>query len=318
VLLEIGIIRLLWIILGVILAITVILEAILRFRFGLGNPLLYQADAEIGYLLAPNQKTRRDGNRIEINQYSLRNQPITDIPTTGLTRVLLLGDSIANGSWWTDQSRTISALIGEKLSKSLSSPVEVLNASANSWGPRNQCAYLQRFGTFQSRAIVLLLNTDDLFALAPSSAVVGRDLNYPDRSPGFALIELYDKYLRRYPPVPPVEEKGDRVGVNLAAIAKIQAITRENGTHLLVAITPLSRESRREGRDYEAIARQRLADFLKERSIPYLDFLPIFQDTTPPDSLYRDNIHLSQSGNDLVSQKLAEALQEELGDQKVP
>jgi hypothetical protein len=314
VLLEIGIIRLLSIILGVILVATVILEAILRFRFGLGNPLLYQADAEIGYLLASNQKTRRDGNRIEINQYSLRNESITDTPTTGVTRVLLLGDSIANGSWWTDQSQTISTRIAEKLSGSSLAPVEVLNASANSWGPRNQFAYLQRFGTFQSRAVVLLMNTDDLFALAPSSAVVGRDLNYPDRSPGFALIELYDKYFRRYPPLPPVEEKGDRVGVNLAAITKIQAIAEKTGAHLLVAITPLIRESRREGRDYEAKARQRLADFTRERSIPYLDFLPIFQDTTRPDSLYRDNIHLSPSGNDLVSQKLAEALREELKD----
>ncbi|MEG3438708.1 SGNH/GDSL hydrolase family protein [Pannus brasiliensis CCIBt3594] len=311
-LLEIGIVRLSAIILGVILVAIAILEAILRFAFGLGNPLLYQTDAEIGYLLAPNQKTRRSGNYIEINQYSMRSAPIAAIPPANTTRILLLGDSIANGAWWTDQSRTISALVGEGLSRSISPPVEVLNASANSWGPRNQLAYLERFGTFGARVLVLLMNTDDLFATAPSSAVVGRDINYPDRSPGFAIIELYDKYFKRYPPVPKVKEEGDRLAINLAAVEKIQAIARENQATFILAITPLIRESRKEGKDYEIKARRKLAEFARDRSIPYVDFLPVFQGVTPPDSLYRDNIHLSPAGNALVSQKLADVVREVL------
>jgi hypothetical protein len=63
VLLEIGIIRLSLIILGVLFALALFLEAILRIVFGFGNPLIYEADAEIGYLLAPNQQTRRFSNR---------------------------------------------------------------------------------------------------------------------------------------------------------------------------------------------------------------------------------------------------------------
>lgn len=313
-LLEIGIVRLSPIILGVIIGGIVILEAILRFAFGLGNPLVYRPDAEIGYLLAPNQKTRRSGNYIEINQYSMRSAPISALPPANTSRVLLLGDSIVNGGWWTDQTRTLSTLVSQRLSAGRSSPVEVLNASANSWGPQNELAYLERFGTFGARVIVLVLNTDDLFAAAPGSAVVGRDINYPDRSPGFALVELYDKYIKRYAPLPPVKEGGDPVQKNLAAIEKIQAIAKANGAKLILAITPLLRESRQEGREYEAKGRRRLAEFTRERSIPYLDFLPVFQDTAPPDSLYRDTIHLSPVGNDLVSQKLAEAVREELED----
>lgn len=311
-LLEIGIVRLSLIILGVIFAGILVLEAILRFVLGLGNPPIYRADKEIGYLLAPDQKTRRSRNRIEINQYSMRSEPISAFPAAGTTRVLLLGDSIANGAWWTDQSRTIPALIRERLSRSLSSPVESLNASANSWGPRNQLAYVQRFGIFESRMVVLLLNTDDLFSTAPSSAVVGNDINYPDRSPGFALIELYDRYLKRYPPLPPVREKGDRVKANLETVEKIQAIATEKGASFLLAITPLIRESRKESREHEIKARQRLAEFAGERSIAFLDFLPIFQEVAPVESLYRDNIHLSPAGNDLVSDRLAEAILKEM------
>jgi len=221
---------------------------------------------------------------------------------------MLIGDSIANGSWWTDQKETIAALIAKNLGQNLTGSVQVLNASANSWGPRNQLAYLRRFGTFESQVIVLLMNTDDLFALAPSSAVVGREINYPARRPALALIELYDRYFKRYPPLPPVQEGGDRVGNNLTALAQIQALAQANQSRLIIAITPLIREAQKQGRDYELKARQRLADFTSNQQIFYLDFLPIFQAHPNPDSLYRDNIHLSRDGNELISQKLTEAI----------
>jgi GDSL-like Lipase/Acylhydrolase family len=312
VLLEIAIVRLSLIILGFLLALTLFLEAILRIVFGLGNPLVYQADAEIGYLLAPNQKTRRFSNFIAINQYSMRSEPITPQRPPETTRILLIGDSIANGAWWTDQKAIISSLMAKNLQKILTNSVQVLNASANSWGPRNQLAYLQRFGTFESQVIVLLMNTDDLFALAPSSAMVGREINYPARKPALALIELYDKYFRRYPPLPSVQEGGDRVGNNLAALTQIKAIAQANQARLIIAITPLIREAQNQGKDYELKARQRLANFTKSEQIIYLDFLPIFQTSSSSDSLYRDNIHLSPFGNDLISQKLSEAVKKAL------
>ena len=185
-----------------------VLEAGLRWLFGFGNPLLYLADQDMGYLLAPNQRTKRLGNRIAINEYSMRSPTITKTRPPSTLRVLLVGDSVANGAWWTDQDRTLSALMtahlklplpeawGENLNRqTLFERVEVLNASANSWGPRNELAYLQRFGTFDAQAIVLLLNTDDLFAAAPTSQVVGHALNYPNRKPPCALAEVYTRYL---------------------------------------------------------------------------------------------------------------------------
>ncbi|MFM6405627.1 MAG: SGNH/GDSL hydrolase family protein, partial [Microcystis sp.] len=158
------------------------------------------------------------------NQYSMRSDTFTPQRRPETTRMILIGVSIANGYWWTDQKETIAALITKNLGQNLTGSVQVLNASANSWGPRNQLAYLRRFGTFESQVIVLLMNTDDLFALAPCSAVVGREINYPDRRPALALIELYDRYFKRYPPLPPMQEGGDRVGNNLTALAQIQAL----------------------------------------------------------------------------------------------
>ena len=296
---------------AIILGLFIAVEVALRLLFGFGNPPLYIPDEKIGYLLAPNQKLRRFGNRFEINQYSMRSAAVT--PTSDTPRVLLLGDSVANGGWWTDQAQTISAFMQQQLPKRLpgnSHQIEVLNASANSWGPRNERAYLEKFGTFGAQAVVLLINTDDLFGTQPSSIPVGRDRNYPDKKPPLALVEIVSRYLLPAPTVPKLpQETGDRVGLNLAAIHQIQQIVTENQGQFLLAITPLLREIGEPGpRDYEIKARQRLQELTQQHQIPYLDFLAPFNAVEEPASLYRDHIHLSPSGNELVTREITEAL----------
>ena len=286
----------------------------LRVLFGFGNPLLYIADDRIGYLLAPNQRTRRFGNRVEINQYSMRSEPIAPKPDAETVRVLLLGDSIAGGGWWTDRDDTISARMAEYLrEQSDSQKVEVLNASANSWGPRNELAYLERFGHFHAQAVVLLVNTDDLFAIAPTSLPVGRDRNYPARKPLLAWVEVIERYLLPEPNIPELDrlrqEGGDRVGNNLAAIEQIHTQLAAEGIPLILALSPLKREVSPSGpKDYELKARDRLLDLTRSHHIPFLDFLPIFAAIDPPDTLYRDTIHPTPEGNSILSKRICQLL----------
>ncbi|MEH2003591.1 SGNH/GDSL hydrolase family protein [Nostoc sp.] len=309
------------VVLAVVLGLFVVVEIGLRSLFGFGNPLIYIGDEQIGYLLAPNQHTRRFGNRIEINQYSMRGSPINKTPAPSGLRVLLLGDSIANGGWWTDQTNTISTMIMRSLASSTDSnyqEVEVLNASANSWGPRNELAYLHKFSNFNAQAVVLLINTDDLFATSPTSLPVGRDRNYPDSKPPLALVEVWQRYIVKEKPIPEMKavhnEPGDRVGINLEAIGKIQALTRQTNSQFLLVMTPLLREIGEPGsRDYEIKARQRLNDFTKAEQINYIDFLPIFNSTTSPQALYHDHIHLNLQGNKFVSEVMQRSLLEILG-----
>jgi hypothetical protein len=293
-----------------------IVEVGLRSGFGFGRPLLYLPDAHMGYLLAPNQRTRRFGNRIEINQYSMRGAAITATRPPQTLRVLLIGDSIVNGGWWTDQNQTLSALLQQHL---YTQPigyqhVEILNASANSWGPRNELAYLQHFGSFEAQVIVLLINTDDLFATTPTSVQVGRDRNYPNRKPPLALIEVIHRYLTKPQPIPELEavqrEGGDRVGANLAAIEAIQTIAAQSNAQFLLGITPLLREVGGSGpRDYEKTARQRLTHFTQQQQIPFIDFLPMFNAAANPNSFYRDSIHLNSIGNQQVVEQIGKKIQ---------
>lgn len=305
------------VILAVVVGLVVVVEVGLRLLFGFGNPLIYVADEQIGYLLAPNQRTRRFGNRIEINQYSMRSPEITETLPESTMRVLLLGDSIANGGWWTDQTNTLSAMLTKLLESSIDSntfkQVDVLNASANSWCPRNELAYIKRFGTFDAQIIVLLINTDDLFGTAPTSIPVGRDRFYPSQKPPLGIVEAFSRYLLPYKPPSEMAqvnaESGDRVGFNLEAIREIKTIADQKGASLMLAMTPLKREIGEPGpRDYELKARKRLIDLTKAQNIAYIDFLPIFNSKQQPESLYRDHIHLSIEGNQLVNQEIGRAL----------
>ncbi|NJM48601.1 MAG: SGNH/GDSL hydrolase family protein [Alkalinema sp. RU_4_3] len=286
-----------------------LVEWFLRARYGFGNPPLYQADDKIGYLLAPNQATRRFGNNIAINRYSMRSPEFDTDRPDNTDRLFLIGDSVVNGNWWTDQTQTVSELLRQQLQAQSPKTIEVLNASANSWGPRNELAYLQRHGLFNAQFLILVINTDDLFATTPTPLGVGKDKNYPDRKPPLALIEAIDRLLPQSPL--PAEllaiqsEGGDRVGQNLSAIQTIQGLAQAAQAKFLVILTPLLRETESTGkRDYEIAARQRLQEQMNGLHIDYIDALSIFKASENPKELYRDHIHLSTQGNHLLSKQI--------------
>lgn len=299
------------IILGLLIILT---EIMLRIIWDLGNPLLYVADDQIGYLIAPNQKTRRSGNLIQINKYSMRSKSIKPIKDEQTLRILLIGDSIANGGWWTDQNKTISALLEQQLSKNISNftQVEVLNASANSWNPRNELAYLKKFGTFDSQIIIILINTDDFYGQKPSSFVVGNHPSYLDQKVFFALQELwYKNQLKNRSKSNPnkAQKETNLVDKNLNAITAINNIAQEKQLQFILAITPLKSETIPPyGKTFQKRARTKLEELTKNQNIEYIDFLPIFQEQENPETLYHDHIHLNDQGTKLVSQILEEKI----------
>lgn len=305
----------LWLVPAGIVVLLVGLELLLRL-LGFGQPLLYQADPQIGYLIAPSQQTRRFGKQIAINQYSMRSPEIAAIRSEKTLRVLMLGDSILNGGWWTDQASTVSALLQQQLNLPYYALTEVLNASANSWSPRNELAFLQQFGSFESQIIILVINTDDLFGTAPNSVVVGRDRNYPDRLPPAAIAEVITRYLLPPKPIPELAaiqaESGDRVGFNLAAIRQIRDLASQNNAKFMLVMTPLLRELGEPGsRDYELKARQRLQAFTQSEEILYLDFLPIFNALPNYRAIYHDHIHLNAAGNQQIVEQILQKLPKE-------
>jgi lysophospholipase L1-like esterase len=171
----------------------VVIEILLRVAFGLGNPVLLQVDADTGYRFRPNQIAFRFGKSIKYNQYSQRSQPINAHKPQAILRILMVGDSILNGANPTDQNEIISELFKANLMLK-TRPVEVLNASAGSWGIGNELGYIRKFGTFESDAVILELSTHDLTQPTSTSQRLGNDPNYPTQKPILALQEVLSRY----------------------------------------------------------------------------------------------------------------------------
>jgi hypothetical protein len=183
-----------------LLCITVIAfvaaELICRFVVGLGDPPLYVAEPDIEYLLQPSKTYYRFHNRFSVNRYSMRADDFPSAKSVASElRVIVIGDSIIYGGVQIDQNAIDTEILKRALSQQTGRPVVVGNASAKSWGPPNELAYLRRFGTLDADVIVLELSSHD-YADAPTFVpVVGVSAAYPDKRPPLALVDLFMTYL---------------------------------------------------------------------------------------------------------------------------
>ena len=187
-------------------------------------------------------------------------------------------------------------------------------------GPRNELGYVKKSLGYLSlrlsswcstpRTCLRLSRTPwcsgapavtQLVALWPL-LIFSTDIKKPVYIP--ALQELYN-------------QPGDRVKLNLEAIQQLHQLVRDQHGHLLVTITPLKRELDEGSTDKEKLARERLEIFLKEQSIPFLDFLPLFQ-RQDYQAFYSDRIHLTPGGNKFVSKVLSHFIYEHLPESSQP
>lgn len=182
--------------LGIAAAIIVFSELLCRFMIGLGDPPLYQADSKIEYLLQPSKTYYRFHHRFSVNRYSMR---ADDFPSQksqpNELRVIVVGDSIIYGGVMIDQSQIDTEILKRDLQQQSPGPVVVGNASAKSWGPPNELAYLQRFGTLQADVIILELSSHDYADAATFVPVVGISAAYPAKTPPLALFDLFETYI---------------------------------------------------------------------------------------------------------------------------
>ncbi|MBP0019622.1 MAG: SGNH/GDSL hydrolase family protein [Cyanobacteria bacterium SBLK] len=298
----------------VVISIFLFVEGGLRFKLGLGNPILSQSDVAMGYRFQPNQDITRFGNKIIYNQYSQRSDRIASLKPKNTLRILMIGDSVLNGGMLTDQVQTISEQLEARI-KNINGNVEVLNASAGSWGIGNQLGYLQKFGTFDSDLLILQIGTHDLTQPTSAGDRVGIDPSYPDRKPLLALQELFSRYIipkillrlhlpLSYREIPVTVTPEEQFQKNLILLNRIL----DRGLPIIVLFTP------------------NRIDVLPKPNIPtykaeFFQYLNNFQisiidthDTwsklsaTTTESYFRDVVHLTPAGNKAIAQLLFEQI----------
>ena len=193
------------------LVVTVLLllctELILRFCFGFCDAVLMKEDLAFEYIAQPNQNRYRFRNHIKYNEYSMRSDSVKE----SSVKILGFGDSVINGGSLTDQD----SLATTKLSKSLSSlwdkDVQVLNISAGSWGPDNCAAYLNKYGDFNAKLVLLVVSSHDAYDNINFEKIVGVNPSFPDKQCKVALWELLTRYI-----IPKFSKQGysSELGIN--------------------------------------------------------------------------------------------------------
>lgn len=291
------------------------IEITLRL-LGFGNPALLQADADAGYIFAPNQTVYRFGNKLEYNQFSQRSEQIAAKKPEGTLRILMTGDSVLNGNNTTDQKETISELFEARL-LGIKKRVEVLNASAGSWGIGNQLGYLRKFGTFESDAVILQIGTHDLVQPTSSSSRVGNDPLMPNRKPLLAIQEVVDRHIMPKlstffvsdSPAAGVEVPEEvRFGENMQKLEEIAALVRAKNMQLFVLYTcdrsdvlPVPNQPK---------FKSQFVDRLKALKIPIIDTHAAWSKLpkTRVESYFRDGVHPTAPAYESIADLLFQQL----------
>ncbi len=180
-----------FLIFGLFAISSLIFEIISRRYFGLGKPPLYESYVGMEYKLKENQNIQRFGNKIKINNASMRTSyDISEKNNKNQERILIFGDSVLWGGSKTDQEKIATSLLDKKLKDKY----DIYNISAGSWGPGNWIEYIRENGLFNADKVIFLINSADLVDV-PYERVEMPNLNRPTSNPPFAIWELITRYI---------------------------------------------------------------------------------------------------------------------------
>lgn len=157
-----------------------------------GDKLLYRADPAIEYMPAPDQSVVRKNLEFRTNAWGMRSDPVAEAKPDDAFRVLVVGDSIVFGHDNIGHGDLATTLLS-RMRMEDGRRIEALNVSATSWGPGNMLAWLDRFGTLDADAIVLVLSTHDLED-DRTFKPLGRD-TFPQSMPVSALAGWLERRL---------------------------------------------------------------------------------------------------------------------------
>jgi len=221
--------------------------------------------------------------------------------------ILGFGDSVINGGNLTDQDSLATTKLSNAFTNIFSTPVQVLNISAGSWGPDNCAAYLNKYGDFGTKLILLIVSSHDAHDNMTFAKIVGTP-DFPDHQYRLALVELFDRYL-----LPRIikKEKNAELGINKNGIGfnkGFQALldhSRKKSIPLVIYLHPEISELKTGKYNDQG---QEIIAFAKENNIELIQELS----SKMEEKNYRDNIHLNEKGQEKMAEILQNALRDTL------
>ncbi|GAB4016659.1 hypothetical protein GCM10028808_45810 [Spirosoma migulaei] len=285
----------------VCLVIVISIEMVSRF-YGLHQYPLFEENADFEYIHKPNQKTVIYRNNFKTNEYSMRSNPLSKTDTLV---VLLIGDSILNGTNQVANEDLASTLLENKLKKNFNKYIRVLNVSSFSWGPDNIYAYLKKHGLFNADLIVMINNSGDAYDNMTFLKVLDANPSMPSFNYNSATIKLIDKFIwpaiksHFHGPIPRNTLSLDKhysktfdTGFN-----DIDTLARNKHTPLMVYLHATTPELRKHSYSKDG---QLIINFFKERNRRVILELEYPLNKT----FYIDSIHFNKSGQRFMADVL--------------
>lgn len=295
------------IIIAILLIFIAGLELFLRFHYGFCDAVLLKESADFEYIASPNQTRRRFGNSIFYNSKSMRSAEFNEHSE----KILGFGDSVINGGTLTDQDSLATSLLSNQLSVFLNREIQFLNISAGSWGPDNCFAYLKKYGDFGAKKIVLFVSSHDAYDNMNFGKIVGVNESFPNEQYYFAISELVNRYALPKLGYQKNNQQTDNLGIN-----KKTSRSRFNtgfqsffdyakSNHISLQIYLHADKQERKQKKYNDQG-QEIIKFCETNNVTLIKDM----DCSFTEEDFRDNIHLSNSGQrkmaDLVFNSLRE------------
>lgn len=289
-------------------AVVCVAEVGARF-LGFGYPLLYRGGVA-GYELVPDQSVKRLGKVSTINHLGTRGPDASAMPAPGVTRLLVLGDSVANGGTQTNDAQTWPMLAADRLNQ-MGRRVDVLNASAGGWAVQNEAAWLAEHGLMGAKLVVLEVNENDLDQPMVDAGILDHNPSFPTHRPMLALGEIMTRYV-----LPRLGLGGDGADPG----ASVSGFTGRNTPAVMAAVDQIARQVSAGGGRLvllywdtrgvtppgAAAARETLLAQMASRHVPVVR--PQMQKAPHAEALFRDQIHPNAQGNEFVAADLAPEL----------
>jgi lysophospholipase L1-like esterase len=307
--------RIVFVLLTVILVCAPIGLAELYLRYmGLGDPILYYANASYRYASVPNQrKVRQRGARVSIDSKGLRNTRDWSDPADA--KILFIGDSVTWGGTYIDDAETFADGVCQRLARATGKSFVCGNAGANQYGTDNMAERI-RYKDFNDETVlvVTLIAPDTRRGLADAegSYFFSQRPPPPFRALWEAATFLTYRVYRYLRPISYRSTDDLRVAErSLQNLFDAIHATQRPGTTVLIVLSPLKDELG----GHESALTKHVRAVLDRSGFEVLD-LNAAVSAAVTKHFYYDSLHLDVQGHqfyaDRIAARLAPALSQKL------
>lgn len=207
-----------------------------------------------------------------------------------------------------DQVELATGRLQQLLTAALGRPVEVGNASASSWGPPNELAWLRRNGTLGAQVVVLVVSSHDADDAPEFDSIPMLDPGF-GAPPTSALLEWIRtrvvSWRQRHRPAPSESELQERRRRCMAATDELLHMAAAAGARPVLA---LHRERGELGRPLPS-GLDALAHRGRGTDVSVIDLGEVYEEAVSRGAaIYRDRIHLTAAGQALMAEALVPAI----------